>query len=112
MPIGSDVPSALALRDLAVEIAAEAADLAADMQQRGLTIDTKSSDTDLVTTADRAVEALIRERLGASRPGDAILGEEQGGDEHDAAVRWVIDPIDGTTNYVYGHPAWSVSIGV
>jgi myo-inositol-1(or 4)-monophosphatase len=103
---------AAALRDLAVVIAIEAAELGTEMQAGGLTIDTKSSDTDLVTTADRAVEALIRERIGAARPDDAILGEEQGqhDDAPDAAVRWVIDPIDGTTNYVYRHPSWSVSI--
>jgi myo-inositol-1(or 4)-monophosphatase len=100
------------LRDLAVVIATEASELARQMQRGGLTIDTKSSDTDLVTTADRAVEALIRERIAAARPHDAILGEEQGqhDDAPDAAVRWVIDPIDGTTNYVYRHPSWSVSI--
>jgi myo-inositol-1(or 4)-monophosphatase len=107
---GGDI--AVALRDLAVAIATEAAELGTEMRAGGLTIDTKSSDTDLVTTADRAVEALIRERIAAARPHDAILGEEQGqhDDAPDAAVRWVIDPIDGTTNYVYGHPAWSVSI--
>jgi myo-inositol-1(or 4)-monophosphatase len=100
------------LRDLAVVIARDAAALAGEMQLAGLTIDTKSSDTDLVTTADRAVEAVIRERLADARPHDAILGEEQGQhhDAPDGAVRWVIDPIDGTTNYVYRHPSWSVSI--
>jgi myo-inositol-1(or 4)-monophosphatase len=112
MPSGTGADISVQLRDLAVAIATEAAELGTEMQAGGLTIDTKSSDTDLVTTADRAVEALIRQRIAAARPGDAILGEEQGqhDDAPDATVRWVIDPIDGTTNYVYGHPSWSVSI--
>jgi myo-inositol-1(or 4)-monophosphatase len=112
MSLGASADLVAALRDMAVAIATEAAELARRMQVGGLTIDTKSSDTDLVTTADRAVEALIRERIAAARPHDAILGEEQGqhDDAPDADVRWVIDPIDGTTNYVYRHPSWSVSI--
>ncbi len=112
MSTGTPAGLVAELRDLAVVIATEAAELARGMQLGGLTIDTKSSDTDLVTTADRAVEALIRERIATARPDDAILGEEQGqhDDAPDAVVRWVIDPIDGTTNYVYRHPSWSVSI--
>jgi len=75
---------------------------------------TKSSPTDVVTEMDRAAEALIRQRLLAARPGDAILGEE-GGEEGGRAggpdrVRWVVDPLDGTVNYLYGLPDWSVSI--
>jgi len=75
---------------------------------------TKSSPTDVVTEMDRAAEALIRQRLLAARPGDAILGEE-GGEEGGRPggpdrVRWVVDPLDGTVNYLYGLPDWSVSI--
>src|SRR5262249_48179207 len=75
---------------------------------------TRSSPTDVVTEMDRAAEALIRQRLLAARPGDAILGEE-GGEEGGRAggpdrVRWVVDPLDGTVNYLYGLPDWSVSI--
>ncbi len=70
---------------------------------------TKSSPTDVVTEMDRQAEELIRARIGAARPGDAILGEE-GGQTGDAPVRWVIDPLDGTVNYLYGLPDWAVSI--
>jgi myo-inositol-1(or 4)-monophosphatase len=74
---------------------------------------TKSSPTDVVTEMDRAAEVLIRQRLLAARPQDAILGEE-GGEEAGrfgpGRVRWVVDPLDGTVNYLYGLPDWSVSI--
>jgi len=71
--------------------------------------DTKSSPTDVVTAMDRAAERLIRDRLLASRPGDAILGEE-GGESGRGRVRWIVDPLDGTVNYLYGLPDWAVSI--
>jgi myo-inositol-1(or 4)-monophosphatase len=63
----------------------------------------------VVTEMDRASEALIRRRLLAARPGDAILGEE-GGETGAGLVRWIVDPLDGTVNYLYGLPDWSVSI--
>lgn len=71
----------------------------------------KSTPTDPVTVADTETERLVRERLAVLRPGEAILGEEHGGDaaEH-GAVRWVVDPIDGTVNFVYGIPAYVVSL--
>ncbi len=71
--------------------------------------DTKSSPTDVVTEMDRASEALIRRLLLAARPGDAILGEE-GGESGTGPVRWIVDPLDGTVNYLYGLADWSVSI--
>ncbi len=74
--------------------------------------DTKSSPTDLVTAADRAAESLIIEGILAARPGDGIAGEEGGSRAGTSGVVWHIDPIDGTTNYVYGIPAFAVSIGV
>jgi myo-inositol-1(or 4)-monophosphatase len=70
---------------------------------------TKSSPTDVVTEMDRAAEALITERLRAQRPGDAFLGEE-GGESGRGRVRWIIDPLDGTVNYLYGLADWAVSI--
>ena len=70
---------------------------------------TKSSPTDVVTEMDRAAEALITGRLRAERPGDAVLGEE-GGESGRGRVRWIIDPLDGTVNYLYGLPDWAVSI--
>jgi myo-inositol-1(or 4)-monophosphatase len=63
----------------------------------------------VVTELDRASEGLIRQRLLAARPGDAILGEE-GGESGAGPVRWVVDPLDGTVNYLYGLADWSVSI--
>lgn len=76
---------------------------------------TKSSPTDVVTEMDRASEALIRERLLAARPGDAILGEEGGESAGEPGaggrrVRWIVDPLDGTVNYLYGLADWAVSI--
>jgi myo-inositol-1(or 4)-monophosphatase len=70
----------------------------------------KSSPTDLVSEADHAAEALIRERLAAARPDDAVLGEEGGAAAGTTGVRWIVDPLDGTTNFLFGIPQWSVSI--
>jgi myo-inositol-1(or 4)-monophosphatase len=102
---------AVALRDLASTVAREGADLARRMRRDGIEVaDTKSSAVDVVTEADRAVEVLVRRRLLEHRPDDAILGEE--GDDHPgtSGVRWVVDPIDGTVNYLYGLPDCAVSI--
>jgi myo-inositol-1(or 4)-monophosphatase len=74
---------------------------------------TKSSPTDVVTEADREVEGLIRERLIAGHPGAAWWGEESGrstGSGADGDLEWVVDPIDGTVNFLYDLPGWSVSI--
>jgi myo-inositol-1(or 4)-monophosphatase len=73
---------------------------------------TKSSATDMVSDADRASERQIVERILAARPGDAILGEEGGERPGTSGVRWIVDPLDGTTNYLYGQPGFCVSIGV
>ncbi|GAC48221.1 inositol monophosphatase family protein [Gordonia aichiensis] len=74
-------------------------------------VSTKSTPTDPVTLADTESEDLIRSRLSRLRPGDAILGEEEGGSvEVPSGVRWVIDPIDGTVNFLYGIPAYAVSV--
>ncbi|WP_116247136.1 inositol monophosphatase family protein [Nocardiopsis sp. FIRDI 009] len=98
------------LRALAVHVAAEAGELAAE-GQRGVTVlDTKSSPTDVVTKMDRAAEELIRTRLLQARPDDAILGEEGGGESGTSGVRWIVDPIDGTVNYLYGSPDWAVAV--
>ncbi len=71
---------------------------------------TKSSPTDPVTEADRRAEEIITEGILAARPGDAVLGEEGADQTGTSGVVWHIDPIDGTTNYVYGIPAYSVSV--
>ena len=101
-----------ALRDLAVAVALEAGGVLASRAGRVEVAATKSSPTDVVTEMDRQAEELIRSRILALRPGDAILGEEGGqtGDAGGAPVRWVIDPLDGTVNYLYGLPDWAVSV--
>jgi myo-inositol-1(or 4)-monophosphatase len=71
---------------------------------------TKSSPTDVVTASDTAAERLIRERIAVARPDDGFLGEEGGSAGGRSTVRWVVDPIDGTVNYLYGIPAYAVSI--
>lgn len=76
----------------------------------------KSTPTDPVTVVDTETERLLRDRLARLRPGDPILGEEGGGPPevtaaHGGAVTWVLDPIDGTVNFVYGIPAYAVSVG-
>ena len=99
-----------ALLALACRAALEAGDLLARQHGRPAVVGTKSSPTDVVTELDQAAEQLIRERIGAERPDDAILGEEGGQTGGDAAVRWIVDPLDGTVNYLYGLPDWAVSI--
>ena len=79
------------------------------------TVRAKSTPTDPVTLADTETERLVRDRLAQLRPGDAILGEEQGENQGQAsgesgAVRWVVDPIDGTVNFIYGIPVYAVSL--
>lgn len=71
---------------------------------------TKSSPQDVVTAMDLASEALLRRRLAELRPGDGFLGEEGGFEAGSTGVTWVVDPIDGTVNYLYGLPAYSVSV--
>jgi myo-inositol-1(or 4)-monophosphatase len=73
-------------------------------------VDSKTSATDLVSDADRDAEALIRSRILETRPDDSILGEEQGQQTGGSGLRWVVDPLDGTVNYLFGLPGWSVSI--
>jgi myo-inositol-1(or 4)-monophosphatase len=97
-------------------VAREAAEAAADelrarFGERARGVRSKSGPTDLVSDADLAAESAIRSVLGARRPGDAILGEE-GGETGEGELRWVVDPLDGTINYLYRIPAFAVSIAV
>ena len=71
---------------------------------------TKSSPQDVVTAMDYASEELLRRRLGELRPDDGVLGEERGLRAGPSAVTWVVDPIDGTVNYLYGQPSYAVSV--
>jgi len=99
--------------DLAESVARSAgALLLAGAHDNRVDVTTKSSGTDMVSEMDRASEALIVDAILALRPDDAILGEEGGTRDGTSGVRWVIDPLDGTTNYLYRHPTWAVSIGV
>ena len=98
------------LADLAVSAAEAAAEVALERRRSGLLVGTKSTPTDLVTDADRAAEATLVDQLLTARPDDGVLGEEGAEREGTSGIVWVIDPIDGTTNFVYDHPGWSVSV--
>lgn len=100
---------------VAVDAAALVRERHADLRKGGaMDVGTKSSATDVVTAADTESERLIRSRLAELRPGDAVLGEEEGngatGNSEAGGVTWVVDPIDGTVNFLYGYPAFAVSI--
>jgi myo-inositol-1(or 4)-monophosphatase len=100
-----------ALLSLAVDVAREAAALVARGRSSAAdSVDVKSSPVDVVTAVDRASEELILSRLLAARPDDAVLGEEGADHVGTSGVRWVVDPIDGTVNFLYGLPAYAVSI--
>jgi myo-inositol-1(or 4)-monophosphatase len=103
-----------ATEDELLEVALEAARAAAveligRFGHRQEEIRSKSTPTDLVSEADVSAETAIRAVLGERRPDDAILGEE-GGATGQGALRWVIDPLDGTTNFLFGVPQWAVSV--
>src|SRR6266496_911721 len=99
------------LLKLAVEVAEEAARLIVERRRGTITVaDTKSTETDVVTAVDRESEELIRSRILAARPDDSFLGEEGHDVDGSSGVRWVVDPIDGTVNYLYDHPTYAVSI--
>jgi myo-inositol-1(or 4)-monophosphatase len=100
----------------AVAVMRPAAEQATRMRGEALgDVSTKTSDTDVVTAADREVERRVVAALRRARPGDAVLGEELGEERGDASpggarVRWLLDPIDGTVNYLYGLPWYAVSL--
>ena len=101
------------LLDVARTVALEAAELAARRRREGVEVAaSKSSPVDVVTLADRETEALIRSRLAELRPGDGFFGEESGAETGTTGLTWVVDPIDGTVNYLYGIPHYAVSIAV
>jgi len=102
-----------ALLDLAVDLAQKAGRLLLDeAPDRADDVSTKSSRTDMVTAVDRASEALIVDTLAKERPDDGVLGEEGSARAGTSGVRWIVDPLDGTTNYLYGFPLFAVSIAV
>jgi len=98
---------------LAEVVAREAGALLRDLATRARPeVSAKSTPTDLVSAADLAAERLIRERLNAARPDDGVLGEEGGDAAGTSGRRWVVDPLDGTINYLFGIPQWGVSIAL
>jgi myo-inositol-1(or 4)-monophosphatase len=100
------------LADIALALAVDAGRLIADGRASGLReVSTKSTLTDMVTEYDAASEHLIVDGLRRARPDDAIVGEEGTDSPGTSGIRWYIDPIDGTTNYMYGLPGYAVSIG-
>ena len=99
------------LLSLCIELAQEAGDLVrAGRRDTALTADTKSSSVDVVTQFDRASEELIVGRLAVARPDDGLVGEEGADRVGTSGVTWLIDPIDGTTNFLYGLAGYAVSI--
>jgi len=98
-------------RDLARQAAYAAGEILRRRVSSSFQIGTKTSAVDLVTEVDEAAEAAVRQILEAGMPGVPILGEEQGG-AFEAATRWIVDPLDGTVNYVHGFPWYSVSIAL
>jgi myo-inositol-1(or 4)-monophosphatase len=99
------------LLSLAVDVAREAAALVARGRASAAgSVDVKSSPVDVVTAVDRASEELVVARLLAARPDDGLLGEEGADRDGTSGVRWVVDPIDGTVNFLYDLPAYAVSI--
>ncbi|RZT27533.1 myo-inositol-1(or 4)-monophosphatase [Kribbella sp. VKM Ac-2569] len=99
------------LLDIARSSAQRAGQLAAEMRADGISVEsTKSNRLDIVTQADTAVESLIRKGLAVARPDDGFLGEEGDPSDGTSGITWVVDPIDGTVNYLYGSPYYAVSI--
>ncbi len=103
------------LLELAVEAARLGGGLLAERASQGAEreISSKSTPTDLVSEADVASQRAIHELLRTRRPGDGFLGEEEGGEiEGESGLRWIVDPLDGTVNFLFGIPQWCVSVAV
>jgi myo-inositol-1(or 4)-monophosphatase len=100
------------LRELALTAARSGARAIAKVLRRGgMQTDTKQASHDLVTSADRASEHAVLQVLHSTRPDDPILGEETGEHPGTTGVRWFVDPLDGTANFIYGRAGWAVSVG-
>lgn len=102
------------LETMALEIAHAAGRFLVQERPAALEVDTKTSQTDVVTQMDKAAESLIVQKIKQSRPDDLFIGEEGtvNNSPNPTNVQWIVDPIDGTVNYLHQHPFWSVSIGV
>lgn len=101
------------LLTIAIDVARDAAGVAHAKRREGVQVAAnKSSDTDIVTYADQLTQAFIKERLAQLRPNDGFFGEEGGAETSSSGLTWVVDPIDGTVNYLYSIPQWAISIAV
>lgn len=98
------------LLSLATALARAAGELLLTERPAVLGVETKTTPTDVVTAMDTAAERLIVDGIRAARPGDGVLAEEGASAGSTTGVRWVVDPLDGTVNYLYGIPDWAVSI--
>lgn len=110
-----DAADLAALEELAVSVAGEAATFVVDRRAAELDVRSKSSEVDIVTIMDGRSQELIETRLRQARPQDAFFGEEDvsvGGQRGDSGLTWVVDPIDGTVNYLYGYPQFAVSVAL
>jgi len=104
-------PSPRELVELAEAVGREASDLLlGGLDRQRALVETKTTGTDMVTDMDRAAERQIVGRIRAARPDDAVVGEEGTAQPGTSGVEWIVDPIDGTTNYLYGYPGFAVSI--
>ena len=102
------------LLNLATTVARDAGTLLLDRFNGGRerALESKSTPTDLVSEADLASERLISDALARARPDDGFLGEEGGGEEGSSGLTWVVDPLDGTVNFLFSIPQWCVSVAV
>ena len=105
------------LRDIALDIALAVAPIPLNGQPRlhdarTLSVALKSTHLDLVTELDHATEVAILREIAARRPSDGVLAEEGGVRASESGYTWVVDPIDGTVNFFYGHPHWAISLGI
>ena len=101
------------LLDLAVEAARSAGALLTDYFRKPAEgVESKSTPTDLVSDADKAAESLLLDFISSKRPDDGILSEEGGHGDSNSGLTWVVDPLDGTVNFLFGIPQWAVSIAI
>ncbi len=97
---------------MCVDLASGAAEIVRSARRDGMAVAAKSTPTDLVTEIDRASERWLLAEITGRRPDDAVLGEEGGDRDGSSGVRWLLDPIDGTVNFVLGMPYYAVSVAV
>ncbi len=100
------------LVEAAKTFATDAAAIVRSGNKRNFAISSKSSSNDMVTDVDKATESYLVERISQAFPNHSIVAEEGGNRSGTSDISWIIDPIDGTTNFIYGFPSYAVSIGV